>query len=157
DLQAVAVDVVAEGFAEDGHLVHRAGAVEDDLVVGGDLAAAEEDALDLGGVEVDAADDHHVVVAAADAAHLDGGATAETGAGFEGGDVAGAVADEGEGFLGQGGEDELAFLTGGKGLAGFGIDDLGEEVVFLDVRPSPALGAFGGDARSDDLRETVHV
>src|SRR5204862_262555 len=79
-----------------------------------------------------ALDDEHVVGPALDARHPDRRATADAGRGVEAGHVAGAIPDDGERLLGQGGEDELALHPGRHGLAR-GVDDLGEEMVLVDV------------------------
>src|SRR6266508_3284716 len=52
--QVGAVDPVGGGLAVDRELVQRAGALDDELVVGRDAGNAEERVLDLGGIEVDA-------------------------------------------------------------------------------------------------------
>ena len=42
-------------------------------------------------------------------------------------EVARAVADDGEGLLGQRGKDKFAVFAVGQDLAGLGIDDLGQK------------------------------
>ncbi|ANT65102.1 hypothetical protein Ptc2401_01332 [Prosthecochloris sp. CIB 2401] len=75
---------------------------------------------------------------------------------MEPGEVAGAVAQEREGFFADGGEDEFTELAVGEDFAGIGVDDFGDEVVFEDVHA--LLGwAFHGDTGADDFAEPVDV
>ena len=77
--------------------------------------------------------------------------------GHQAGDVARAVADHRLGFLGQRGDDQLAGFTRFDGFQGLGIDDLAQEMVFLEVRPVLGLGALDADARAHDLGQAVDV
>ena len=52
-------------LAFQAQVVHRAGALDDQLVVAGGAGDIEEDPLHLGGMEVHPADDQHVVAPAA--------------------------------------------------------------------------------------------
>ena len=104
--------------------------------------------LHLAGEDVHAADDEHVVGAARDAVHAGVGAAADAGIGAQPGDVAGAVTDEREGFLGERGDDQLAQLAFGQHLAGLGVDDLGQEVVVVQVEPRLRLDALAGHSRA---------
>ena len=104
--------------------------------------------------EVGAADDEHVVAPALDAldaAHGPGGA------GHEAGQVAGAVADDGHRFLGERGEDELAFGAVGEHFAGFRIDHFGQEMVFPERQAVLGLRAFLRDAGPQHFGEAVDV
>ena len=144
-------------LAADGDLVERLRALDHELVVRRDARLGEQDVLDLGRVEVDAADDQHVVAAAADRAHARERPPARAALAGQRGDVARAVAQERQRLLGQGREDELAVGAVLDALAGVGVDHLDEEVVLLDVQAVARLGALGGDARADDLRQAVDV
>ena len=106
------------------------------------------------GKDVDAAQDDHVVGPPGDLLHPAHGAG---GAGQQAGKVAGAVADDREGLLGQRGENQLAPRAFGQRRAGIGIDDLGVEVILPDVQPVLGLHAFHRHARTDHLREAVDV
>ena len=71
-------------------------------------------------------------------------------------DVPGAVAQQGEGLLGDGGEHQLALLAVGEDLAALRVDDLGDEVVLVDVHAR--LGrALEGHAGAGQLGEAVDV
>jgi hypothetical protein len=94
------------------HRVERPLAVEDDLIKGRDTTHTEQHRLHLGGVDVDATDDQHVVVPPAQPSHAHTRSPARARFGDEGGDVAGAVADERVGLFRQRGEDEFALLAG---------------------------------------------
>ncbi len=74
---------------------------------------AQQQFLDLGREHVDAADDHHVVGAAGDLLHAPVRARR---AGQEPRQIARAIADDRQAFLGQRGEDEFALLAIGQGL-----------------------------------------
>ena len=65
--------------------------------------------------------------------------------------VARAIADHRQRFLGERREHELALFALRQHLAGFRIDDLGIEVVLPDREPVLGLDAFLRDARPDDL------
>ena len=82
---------------------------------------------------------------------------ADAGGRVEGGDVAGAVAQQRHRLLGQGGEDELAPLPRPERAARVGVDDLDQEVVLVDVEAGLGLDALAGHAGADDLREAVDV
>jgi hypothetical protein len=110
--------------------------------------------LDLGREDVDAAQDDHVVGAARDLLHPP---HRPRRAGQQAGQVAGAVADDREGLLGERGEDKLPHLAIGKDFAGHGVDDLGVEVILPDVQAVLGLDAFVGDAGAHDLGEAVDV
>ena len=67
-----------------------------------------------------------------------------------------AVADQGQGFLGDAGEDQFAGRAQGQRLRGVGVDDLGDEVVLGDVHPR-FMETLHGHGRTHDLRESVDV
>ncbi len=69
----------------------------------------------------------------------------------------GAKADDRHRLLGQRGEDQLALLALGQHAAGFGIDDLGQEMILPDRRAVLGLGAFLADAGADHLRQAVAI
>ena len=145
------------GLALDGQLVHRAGSLDDELVVRRGLGDREERVLDVRGVDVDAAHDDHVVAPAAQAA--DPRRRPAAAARLEGdrGDVAGAVAQQRHRLLQQGREDELALDALVERRTGLRIDDLDEEVVLVDVQAVARLEALGRDARTAHLRQPVEV
>ena len=72
-------------------------------------------------------------------------------------DVSGAVAEDGHGLLGQGGEDQLAVLAVGHRLPGLWIDNLGQEVVVKHVQGAQVVGGLHGHPGADDLGQTVDV
>ena len=71
-------------------------------------------------------------------------------------DVTGAVAQQGEGLFIDGGEHQLALAALGQHLAGLGVDDLGDEVVLIDVHPALS-GTLEGHAGAGQLGESVDV
>ena len=86
----------------------------------------------------------------------DVGPAAGTGGPIQHADVAGAIAQQGEGLLGDGGEDQLALGAVGQDLAGVGVDDLGDEVVLIDVH-AVLLGALVGDAGAGKLGQAINI
>ena len=80
------------------------------------------------------------------------------GAGFGGqhANIPGPVPEQGEGLLGDGGKYQFALGAFGKHLAGDGIDDLGDEVVLVDVHPR-LLGALVADPGAAELCKTIDV
>ena len=109
------------------------------------------------GVEVHAAHDEHVVAPAAQAGDAGHRAPARARLLGDRADVAGAVAQQRQRLLGQGGEDQLALLAGPDGLAGGRFDDLHQEVVLLHVQAGAHGQALGRDAGPAHLREAVEV
>ena len=101
-------------------------------------------------------DDQHIVAAAARLAHLDVGAAARALFTAEHADIAGAVAQQREGFLGDRGEHQLALLALGQHFAGVGVDDLSDEVVLVDVHAG-LRRALKADARARQLGQTVNI
>ena len=65
-------------------------------------------------------------------------------------DVPGAVAQQRECLLGDGGEHQLTLAALGQHLAGVRVDDLSDEVVLVDVHPSLG-GALEGDTGAGQL------
>jgi len=107
--------------------------VDDDLVVRLQIAELKQDALDLGGKDIDSAHDEHIVGAAQYLVHADDSAAAGTWLGVKRGAVAGAVADEGHRFFGQGGKDQFAFPAVAQRLAAGRIDHFGVKMVLKDM------------------------
>ena len=151
---AVGVAVLGRQFAPHLHLVEQPLARDHQLVLARELAVLQHQFLDLRREHVDAADDQHVVAAADDLAHA---AHAARGGRQQARQVARAVADDRQRFLGQRGEDEFAFAAVGQHLAGLGVDDLGVEVVFPDHRAVLGLDALVGHARAHHLAQAVDV
>src|ERR1035438_3070689 len=114
-----------------GHVVQ---ALDDDDVVAANLREGHQHALYLLREDVHAADDEHVVGAARDAVEPAMGAPALARLGNDGGDVPGAIAEDGHGFALEGGQDQLAGLAFRQGFAGLGIDDLQDVVVLPEVQ-----------------------
>ncbi len=72
------------------------------------------------------------------------------------GQIPGAVPEQGNAFLGQRGQHQLAHLALGQGVACGRIDNLGQEMVFPQVHAA-VLGAVNGNARSHDFGEAVDI
>ncbi|MCY1227338.1 hypothetical protein D9M72_396030 [compost metagenome] len=120
------------------------------------LGDAQRDFLDLRGEQVDAAQDDHVVTAAGDAAHA--AVRRAGGAGQQAREVLGAVADDGQRFLGQRGEHQFAVFAVAQHLRGVErVNDLGTEVVLPDVAAVLGFHGFAGHAGTHDLGEPVDV
>ena len=71
-------------------------------------------------------------------------------------DVAGAVAQEGEGLLVDGGEDQLALTAQGQHFLGVGVDDLGDEVILVDVHAG-LLAALERHTGAGGLGQAVNI
>ena len=125
--------------------------------MGLDPLDAHEHVFHLRREDVHAADDEHVVGAAGDLVHAHQGAAAAAGLEEQPGDVLGAVADEREGLLGQGGEHQFAGLAAGQRFQGLRVDHLGQEVVLENVHAALRVEAFHAHARADDLGQAVDV
>ena len=147
---------VAGNFHLDLERVHVVLGVEHNLVVRQCLLCAEEGRLDLAREHVHAAHDNHVVATAANAADAADGTAALALGLLDGGNVAGAVADDGHRALAQGREHEFAFFAVRQRFKRFGVDDFGVEVVFEDVDAVAAL-AFAAHARAHDFGKAVDV
>src|SRR5690606_37704263 len=141
-------------FAADLHLIEVVGARDDDLVDTVEDRVAQDLFLDLGGEYVHPPDDQHVVAAAGDAAHAPEAAGSR---GQQPGEVAGAVAHDRQGFLGERSEDQFAFLAVGHRLTGGGVDDFRIEMVFPDHRAVLGFDALRSDARAHDFGQPVDV
>src|SRR5262249_34487319 len=72
-------------------------------------------------------------------------------------EVARAIADHGQRFLGERGDDQLALLAVRERRAAARIDDLGEEVVLPEGEAVLSLDALGGDAGPDDLGQAGEI
>ena len=140
------VDVQGVGVV---HPVHQ------DLIVGR-IALVEEHRLDLAGEYVDAPDDHHIVAAAHGLGHAHEVAPAGALLPAQDADVPGAVAQERECLLVQGGEDQLALGAFRQHFPGLRVDDLRIEMVLIDVH-AVLLLALEGHARPAGFREAVDV
>ena len=110
--------------------------------------------LDLGREDVDAAHNHHVIAAPGDLVHAPHGPGA---ARQQAGEIAGAVADDRHGLLGEAGEYQFPFLAIGQHLTGFRIDDFGVEVVLPDGRAVLGLQALLGHSGAHHLRQAIDV
>ena len=128
-----------------------------DLVEGGEGFRAHQDGFHLGGEDIDAADDEHVIGAPGDPVHAHMGPSALAGLGGEHRDIPGAVAQDGEGFLGQGGEHQFPFLAVGQGQAAVLIDAFHQEVVFPHMQALAGDIAFDGDAGAHHFGQAVDV
>src|SRR5574343_394283 len=145
---------VALQFATYFQVVEVTVAGNHDLVIARQAGVAQDLFLDLGREDVDATDHQHVVGPASDLADATEGARSRR---QQAGQVAGAVADDREGFLGQRGEDQFALFAVGQHFAGFRVDDLGVEMVFPDHRAVLALDALAGNARAHHFGQAVDV
>src|SRR5574343_1265516 len=145
---------VALQFATYFQVVEVTVAGNHDLVIARQAGVAQDLFLDLGREDVDATDHQHVVGPASDLADATEGARSRR---QQAGQVAGAVADDREGFLGQRGEDRFALFAVGQHFAGFRVDGLGVEMVFPDHRAVLGLDALAGNARPHHFGQAVDV
>ena len=135
-------------------LVEVAVARDHQLVLRRQLRHLQNQLFDLGGEDVHAADDQHVVRAArdlADAAHRARGGRQQAG------QVARAVADDGQRLLRQRGEDQFTLLAIRQHFARFRIDDLGVEMIFPDDGSVLAFDAFRRHARPHYFGQAIDV
>ena len=132
-------------------------AVDDQQIMGLNPFDTHQDRFDLGGEDVDPADDQHVVGTSAHAADTGMGPAACARLVADACNVAGAVTDQRDSLFGYGGDDQFAVLAMGQTPAGFGIDDLGDEVVLPDMQPIFSLDALDGHTRPHDLGQAVDV
>jgi hypothetical protein len=72
-------------------------------------------------------------------------------------DVAGPVAHQRQCLLGQRRQHELALFAGREPRPGRRIDDLGEEVVLVEMQARAPVQALGRDAGAGHLRQAIHV
>src|SRR6266576_1718984 len=147
----------ALALASEDQFIQGPRPLEHELVVRPYPVDGEQDALDLGGIQVDAADDEHVVAASAHRAHPGQRAPARARLQRERRDVAGAVAQQRQRLLRERGEHQFAVASGWQRRTGDGVDDLDEEVVLVDVETVARLRALGRYAGSHDLRQSIDV
>ena len=145
---------LARHFAADFDVVQVAIAVQDDLVGTGQTLVAQNLLFNLRREYVDAANDQHVVRAAGDLVHA---AERARGRCQQARQIAGAVANHREGFLGQRGEHQFAFGAVGQHFAGIGVDDFWVEMVFPNHRAVFGLNAFACHAGAHDFGQAVDV
>ncbi|GAF26231.1 acyl-CoA synthetases (AMP-forming)/AMP-acid ligases II [Moorella thermoacetica Y72] len=131
-------------------------AVDDEEVVGFGPPHLQEDALHLGGEDIDPADDEHVVGTTGEAGYPRVGAAAGTGSGDQAGDIPGAVTDDRQGFLGEGGNHQFAPLARGQLLPGHRIDNFNQKVVGKDME-TVFLLALNPHPGADNLAQAVDV
>ena len=84
------------------------------------------------------------------------GAAAGAGGAVQHTDVPGAVANQGEGFLGDGGEYQFPLGAIGKNLASVRVNDLRDEMVLTNVH-SVLVTALVGNARAGELCQAIDV
>ena len=113
--------------------------------------------FDLTREDVDAANDQHVVSASSDSLHTNVSAATATGRRIEGGYIAGAIANDREGFLGQGGNDDFAGFAIGNWLTGVHVHRFDQEVIFKDVQTMLGLDALDANAGADDFRQAINI
>ena len=106
------------------------------------LGNVHQHRLHLAGEDIDSPDDEHVVRPAHDPHYARVGSTALTDLVAHYGEVANSIADERQGELVQGGEDQLTLFPLSYRLAGIRIHHLGEEHISPDVDAVLRL-AFG--------------
>src|SRR6476646_7019033 len=123
-------------------------------VMGAQARLLEDQLLDLRREHVDTADDQHVVGATRDALHA--AHRARSGR-SEPREVARAVADHRQRFLGERGEHQLAFLAVGQWSATRRVDDFGIEVIFPDRKPVLGLDALLRHAGPHHLGQAVEI
>jgi hypothetical protein len=142
-------------LGDDGELVHAAfaGQLQDEMAAA--PIGREQHLLDLGREQIDTAQDDHVVRASRDLLHAPHAGS--SGAGEKPRQIAGAIADHRERFLGQRGEDQFALFAVGQHRAGLGIDHLGVEMILPDVQAILGLDAFLRDAWADHFGEAIDV
>ena len=134
--------------------VHIVDAVDDDLVRLAQLVHAHQHAFDLRREHVDAADDEHVVRPADHAGHARRGAAALAGLVGDGGDVFGAVAQDGHPLFDEGGDDHFALLPFAQHLVVRDIDHFAVVHVFIDVH-ARLFAAFARNAGAAHFGEAV--
>src|SRR5690625_6219138 len=113
------------------------------------------DLFDLCRENIDAAQNDHVIGPPGNATHA-----TVTGTGrswFQAGEVVGSEANDGECFTGQGGEDQLAFLSVSQWFFVDGVDDFGADVIFPDVATILAVHSFTSNPRPHELDQAVDI
>ena len=117
----------------DMELIEIALLSNDDHVLRLDLRDLQEEALDLGGEDIDPADDEHVIAPAIDLVHFEEGSPAGALLSSKGRDVPGPVTNQGHGLALNGGEDQLTLCPYRKDLPGHGVDNFCKEMVFIEM------------------------
>ena len=110
--------------------------------------------FDLGREHVDAANDQHVIAAPGDLVQAPHRPRSTWQQACQ---VAGTVADHGQGLLAQGGEHQFAHLPVRQHFACHRIDDFRVEVVFPNSQPVLGFRALHGHTRAHDFREAVDI
>ena len=108
--------------------------IHNQQVVRCELGQREDNALHLRGEYVDTTNDKHIVGTTLNTSHTHIGTTAVASAGQQRAEVACTITQYGHTLLGQRGEHQLTRLSHRQGLKGYRVDNLGEEMVFVDVR-----------------------
>ncbi len=130
--------------------------VNNQQIMGRGFAHTEENTFDLRRKYVDATNNEHIVASAVGLGHADECTAAGTGSVVQASNIPGAVTDQGKGFLCHTGEDQFAVFTGRQGHAGFGIDDFGNEVIFVHMQ-SVLICTVKGNAGTGDFSQTVYI
>ena len=120
------------------------------------IALLQQNRFDLGREYIHATDDEHVIAASLGFAHLNMGTSAGALLPGQYAEITGPVTDQRESFLGDAGEYQLSFFTLRKNLTGLRIDDLGNEMIFVDVHAA-LLFTLEGYTRSGDLGQSVDI
>ena len=110
----------------------------------------EDDTLDLGREDVDTPYYEHIVAAAYDAAHTHVGTSARARFIGQRTEVFGPVAQQRHPLFGQRRENQLPLLAVRQRFQRIGRDDLGQKMIFYNVRPVLA-GAFVRHPRPHDF------
>ena len=85
------------------------------------------------------------------------GAPTDAGFGAEGSHVTGAVADDGESFLGDRSEYQLSHFPVGQDFSRLRVDHFGDKMVFENVESVSPLEALDGNPWADDFAQPVDV
>ena len=107
--------------------------VHDHQVMCRGAAHLQKRRLDLGREHVHAADDQHVVASAREPGDPGRGPAALTGAAVHAGQILGAVADQGNSLLGQGGDHQLSGDAVRHGPESLPVHDFRQEMVLVDM------------------------
>ena len=120
----------------------------------GEVGRLHQGLFDLRWKDIHAAQDDHIVAAPGNLLHPPHAARSARQQACQ---VAGAVADDGEGLFGERGKDQLAHLAFGHQRACFWVDDLGIEMILPNVQPVFCLDTFHRDTRPHDLTQAIDV
>ena len=133
-------------------------AVYQDLIVRR-VALIEQYRFDLAREDIDAANDHHIVGTSHRLVHADKGSAAGAFLARKYSDVAGTITNEREGFFIKRGKYQLTLAAFGKYFAGIGINDLGIEVVLVDVHTIllTTFKCYAGTARFGQSVDIVRL